>query len=602
MQRYTVKIKGEKPAPFARFVWTSAEADAIFGVSHKFNPNHAPAGTPEGGQFTFSEGGAGLVYAYGKNGQRVDVVRGQSLATHLVTGPNGQLVLSPEREAIHQQIVDHFLAGAVAPEGQPELLMTGGGPASGKSTILREGLIDAPDKAVSIDPDQIKDALRGHDPSYASMVAKEDPNSASYVHEESSMISKEIAAAAIANGYNIILDTTGDTGADNLARKLDPFRAAGYKINAVYATTDVNTAVSRNLTRFGQTGRLVPEYYLRESHAMVSSTVPDAVRSGLFDSVKVYDTTSFRPKLIADGGGTTLKVVDQRLWDSFVAKADELPAGKDASNSKGINTDRLAMLIVAVMAGTPKESMKLTGRENAAWDALVAQCKDMPKHAIVDPGNEISGTDYSMLYAKTRQKFATSAGALDKNVQWVPIKKTDSDKQIVYGEVYAPYILDTYGEFMTPEDIELMAHRFMQLDLTKVIDTQHDNQPNGSYPVESFIAREGDPDYTPGSWVLGVHIPSPSLWDAVKKGLLNGFSFQSLVKPTGVDVEIDAIRDFVGDTELSEDHQHTFFVELDDIGNVVGGRTSKAADGHYHEIQWASVTNRTNGHSHRFFL
>jgi hypothetical protein len=101
---------------------------------------------------------------------------------------------------------------------------------------------------------------------------------------------------------------------------------------------------------------------------------------------------------------------------------------------------------------------------------------------------------------------------------------------------------------------------------------------------------------------LGVHIPDPSLWDAVKKGLLNGFSFQSLVKPTTVDVEIDAIRDFVGETELSEDHSHTFFVELDEIGNVVGGRTSKAPDGHYHEIQWASVTSRTNGHSHRFFL
>jgi hypothetical protein len=79
-------------------------------------------------------------------------------------------------------------------------------------------------------------------------------------------------------------------------------------------------------------------------------------------------------------------------------------------------------------------------------------------------------------------KFATTAGALDKNVQWVPIKKTDGEKQIVYGEVYAPYILDTYGEFMTPEDIEVMAHRFMQLDLSKVIDTQHDNQPNGSFP------------------------------------------------------------------------------------------------------------------------
>jgi hypothetical protein len=183
----------------------------------------------------------------------------------------------------------------------------------------------------------------------------------------------------------------------------------------------------------------------------------------------------------------------------------------------------------------------------------------------------------------------------------VTIKRMDEEQQVVYGEVYAPNVLDTYGEFMTADDIETMAHRFMRLDLRSVIDTNHDMQPNGSYPVESYIAQEGDPYYTAGAWVLGVKIVDDAVWTAVKSGELNGFSFQSLVKPKQVDVVYTVLRDHVGATEASEDHQHTYFVQLDEGGNVVGGQTDNVM-GHDHTIRRASVTELSAGHSHRFFL
>jgi hypothetical protein len=183
----------------------------------------------------------------------------------------------------------------------------------------------------------------------------------------------------------------------------------------------------------------------------------------------------------------------------------------------------------------------------------------------------------------------------------VLIKRVDNEKQVVYGEVYAPFVLDTYGEFMLPHDIELMAHRFMRLDLAQTIDTQHDNVPNGSYPIESFIAREGDPDYTPGAWVLGVKVPDAKIWNMVKRGDLNGFSFQSLVKPKDVEVSYEVMRDHVGSTQRSADHEHVYFVQLDDMGRVIGGKTD-TVNGHSHEIRGASVTETASGHSHRFFL
>ena len=196
---------------------------------------------------------------------------------------------------------------------------------------------------------------------------------------------------------------------------------------------------------------------------------------------------------------------------------------------------------------------------------------------------------------------------LARMTRTVRIKKIDADRRIVFGEVYAPDTLDTYKEFMTAEDIETMAHRFMRLELGQTIDTNHDNEPNGSYPVESFIARKGDPDFTEGAWVLGVKVPDPVIWHKVKRGELNGFSFQALVQPVMVTVERFLVRDHVGQTEPPNDdpegHTHLFFVQLDENGRIVQGFTS-VVEGHDHRIRRGTSTEPggEDKHSHRFFL
>lgn len=183
----------------------------------------------------------------------------------------------------------------------------------------------------------------------------------------------------------------------------------------------------------------------------------------------------------------------------------------------------------------------------------------------------------------------------------VRVQKIDEEHRLVTGLVYAPNELDTYGEFMTADDIVAMAHRFMRLDLSSVIDTNHDETPNGSYPVESFIARKGDPDFVEGSWVMTVKVPDDSTWEAVRRGDLNGFSFQCLVKPIEVEVEYSVVRDHVGLTEEAAGHTHAVFVQLNEDGMVVSGYTSTDA-GHSHTIGRASITGATSGHTHRYFL
>lgn len=179
----------------------------------------------------------------------------------------------------------------------------------------------------------------------------------------------------------------------------------------------------------------------------------------------------------------------------------------------------------------------------------------------------------------------------------IAIKAVNAAKQIVYGVVYSPDRLDSHGEFMPREDVELMAHRFLQLNLAASIDTNHDRIPNGAFPVESFIARAGDPDFAEGEWGLAVHVPDPALWARVEKGELNGFSFEAWVEADEVEVVYEVPRIRTGVTAPAGDppHTHLFVVRLDDTGKVIGGATS-VVDGHWHEIPTSSVTAAAAGH------
>lgn len=196
----------------------------------------------------------------------------------------------------------------------------------------------------------------------------------------------------------------------------------------------------------------------------------------------------------------------------------------------------------------------------------------------------------------TRRSTSGSAPAL------VRIQKTDKAKRIIYGEVYAPYVLDTWGEFMLPEDIEKMAHRFMELNLKGTIDQNHDEQATGCYPVESFIAQEGDPMWTPGAWVLGTKITDEDVWQKVLRGEIGGYSFQAWVQKVPCVIEVSFVTDNIGVTEPAADgHVHFYYATLDDNGTVAAGRTS-TDQGHSHAIAAGTATEPTNGHSHRFVL
>lgn len=149
--------------------------------------------------------------------------------------------------------------------------------------------------------------------------------------------------------------------------------------------------------------------------------------------------------------------------------------------------------------------------------------------------------DYEAAIAAARAGF--DGGGSRIVAQSVAIKRAEPTRQLVYAEVYVPNRLDAHDEFMTPEDVETMAHEFVRKLAESgdyLIDVLHDNQTGKAYAVESFIARPGDPDFLEGAWVLALKIEDPVLWEAVKTRKLLGLSFETWVVREDCEVEVAA--------------------------------------------------------------
>jgi hypothetical protein len=184
----------------------------------------------------------------------------------------------------------------------------------------------------------------------------------------------------------------------------------------------------------------------------------------------------------------------------------------------------------------------------------------------------------------------------------VAIKKTDAELQVVWGEVYAPGYPDSQGDFMQPASIREMAWGFMKKQALHKIDVQHSQQESGSYIVESFIAREGDPLFIPGAWVVGVKIPELAIWALVKSGELNGFSLDGFGLRTETTLEIELPDSLDGETDDVAGHRHAFTVRFGAGGAFLGGETGPGPDGHVHKIARGTLTEPAGSvpHSHRF--
>jgi len=221
---------------------------------------------------------------------------------------DGKLV--PKREEHHKEIIDQTLAGKQPVNGQATMTMLGGGPASGKSSVMSTKNVD--NHTVVVNPDDMKEKLDGY-----KRMAKRTDKAAAYYHEESSALAKRLSQVSYSENYNVIYDGTGDGSISSVQKKINQAKANGYNVEAKYVTIDTEEAVRRNQKRYddaiaaGETPRLPPEDYVRECHAAVTDISVQVAPE--FNRIEIWDNNGAKgeQKLIAVGGnGQYLKAVE----------------------------------------------------------------------------------------------------------------------------------------------------------------------------------------------------------------------------------------------------------------------------------------------------
>lgn len=345
---------------------TSALADSL-GVSESGVPNRGPLPRPvtqEGramrqsmpsldGHVDFDKAYQAWVGAPGDEEQDVPLLKtGERVPYHFL-----RLHMTPERAQLHDEIVDYEMAGKVRRQSQepPVFVFMGGGPASGKTTMLKSGDISVPTRsddgslivgaeakhAIEIGADEYKTFI----PEYEALRRGRGgeamrKKAAGRAHEESSMIAKAIQRRSMDLGIDIVLDGLGDSDKGSLMGKVRRAKEAGYEVRGLYATiptevaveraeargkpAGVQTQVSEGFTITGE-GRYVSPLVVRAAHAKVSAVLPSVISEGVFDEVTVVNTQArpakviyrFNRKAKGDAKGS---IIDRAGWQAFLDK------------------------------------------------------------------------------------------------------------------------------------------------------------------------------------------------------------------------------------------------------------------------------------------
>ena len=229
-------------------------------------------------------------------------------------------VWTDDRKELHRKIVSSFFEGKT-PVDDPVFYVLGGGPASGKTYVLREKskVVRPPANTVEVDVDEIKKML----PEYREGVLLGVERAAGYVHEESSELSKIIMQIANEKGYNILLDGTGDGSVASITKKIQDAKKAGHRVEGYYATVPTELALEREAKRAKESGRKVKREVVVGTHKKVSDILPQVADQ--FDVVYLYDTTDGAVLIATGGNGSGLIPVEGKEADlqRFIDKAND---------------------------------------------------------------------------------------------------------------------------------------------------------------------------------------------------------------------------------------------------------------------------------------
>lgn len=234
-----------------------------------------------------------------------------------------------DRAAKHDALIADALEGKEPPQdATPHALFMAGGPASGKTTVLRENRAQlAPPEAttVHVDVDAIKAKMADYGmPEYDEMRDADDRYAATAVHREAGDIATRLVQAALDKGLNVIIDGTGNSDPGLFRAQLEEMRDKGYTVDALYVNRPTETSVSLAIKRAEDDKRFVPLPVVRDQHIKVSINYRDEIQQlKWLNSLVVFDA-GFGPTAMMDENGE-MHILHNDRYAAFVAKADETP-------------------------------------------------------------------------------------------------------------------------------------------------------------------------------------------------------------------------------------------------------------------------------------
>lgn len=145
------------------------------------------------------------------------------------------------------------------------------------------------------------------------------------------------------------------------------------------------------------------------------------------------------------------------------------------------------------------------------------------------------------------------------------IIQKDAEHHFVTGIVYEPMAEDAHGNFMTEEEITKAAYYFTKSG--SKVDLQHSFEPlPGAVVVESWIAKAdfkiGDEPVQKGTWLMTVELSDESLWEAIEKGEITGFSMGGVGNYSEEDVQLEDVNKNAPGSEPEQSEKKGLFKKL----------------------------------------
>jgi chloramphenicol 3-O-phosphotransferase len=305
---------------------------------------------------------------------------------------NGLPIYKKERQAVHREVQKQFLRTSEGreikkppPHEQKVAIVMMGGPASGKTSVVKGSLGISPDRTfadagfVNVNPDDCKELLPEYNAALNMPGGKSAKDAAFMVHNESSDIADQILNIGIDQGLNLVVDGTGKNYRKHV-EKIERLKAAGYHVKLVMPDVDMEEARKRSSDRAEATGRWVPQGpppkdnpdIIGEAYPKIQKNFESIAR--VADEFQMWDTRGRPPSLKWQGGAGQPDVIkDPTFVEGFrrraqkaeaeMSKADRTEPFQKATKTQDGDEKKPAITAEQMEANMKKYGVKLLEHE-----------------------------------------------------------------------------------------------------------------------------------------------------------------------------------------------------------------------------------------------